>query len=105
MAVAPSGPHRVRRPFDADGRRLVPGEIVDVGGWRNAYQLVDRGYLVASPDSPLDSPLTASDAPGGGSEPVFEGSDSGVCPTCGASGSDPCISKSGRETVRHRTRG
>lgn len=46
MAIAPVGPHRIRRPFDADGVRMIPGEIVDVTEWRNAYQLVDRGYLV-----------------------------------------------------------
>lgn len=47
MSIPTVGPHRVRRPFDSDGRRLIPGEIVDVTDWRNAYQLVDRGYLVA----------------------------------------------------------
>ena len=46
MAVAPVGPHRVRRPFDADGVRMNPGDIVDVTEYRNAFQLVDRGYLV-----------------------------------------------------------
>lgn len=104
MAVAPSGPHRVRRPFDADGRRMVPGEIVDVTEWRNAFQLVDRGYLVSSPDSPLDSPETAAERSAGGSEPSIDTDESGVCPTCGASGVDSCVSKSGRETARHRTR-
>ena len=61
MSTPTVGPHRVRRPFDCDGRRLVPGEIVDVTDWRNAFQLVDRGYLVAAPDDvgvePLKKPV------------------------------------------------
>lgn len=49
MSTPTIGLHQVRRPFDCDGRRLVPGELVDVTEWRNAFQLVDRGYLVAAP--------------------------------------------------------
>lgn len=49
MASAPVGPHRVRRPFDADGVRMIPGEIVDVTGFRNGFQLIERGFLVALP--------------------------------------------------------
>jgi hypothetical protein len=37
---------RVRRAFTAGDARLPAGTIVDVTGWRNAYQLVDRGWLV-----------------------------------------------------------
>ena len=55
MATAPKGPHRVRRPFDAGGVRVAPGEIVDVTEWRNAFQLVDRGYLVALDPSELEA--------------------------------------------------
>lgn len=35
---------------------MIPGEIVDVTDWRNAYQLVDRGYLVAAPDEIVVAP-------------------------------------------------
>lgn len=59
------GIHRVIRPFDADGRRLIPGEIVDVTEWRNAYQLVDRGYLIAAPSeqvTPTPRPAPAKKA-------------------------------------------
>ena len=45
MATAPTGLYEVRRPFISDGERMVPGVIVDVTEWRNAYQLLDRGYL------------------------------------------------------------
>jgi len=64
VAVAPVGPHRVRRPFDADGVRMNPGEIVDVTEWRNAFQLVDRGYLVAIPveDQAVVEPVKATPA-------------------------------------------
>lgn len=62
MSTPTVGPHRVRRPFDADGRRMIPGEIVDVTDWRNAYQLVDRGYLVAAPDEVV-APKPAKKAP------------------------------------------
>ena len=54
MSTPTVGPHRVRRPFDCDGRRMIPGEVVDVTEWRNAYQLVERGYLVAAPDDVVD---------------------------------------------------
>lgn len=84
---------------------MVPDEIVDVTGWRNAFQLVDRGYLVAAPDSPLEQPETAAERPAGGSEPTFNSGDPDACPTCGAAGGDPCVTKSGRETSRHRVRG
>ena len=97
MAIAPAGPHRVRRPFDADGRRLIPGEIVDVTDWHNAYQLVDRGYLVAADPAevePVQLPATAS-------EIVTEGVE---CPKCGAIGDDPCVSRTGRPTARHTAR-
>lgn len=60
MSTPTVGPHRVRRPFDCDGRRLIPGEVVDVTEWRNAYQLVERGYLVAAPDvvvEPVKKPV------------------------------------------------
>ena len=50
MAVVPVGLFCVRRPFDVDGKRVAPGDIVDVTEWRNAYQLLDRGYLVACPE-------------------------------------------------------
>lgn len=56
MSIPTVGPHRVRRPFDSDGRRMIPGEIVDVTGWRNAFQLVDRGYLVPAPDAVVETP-------------------------------------------------
>ncbi len=56
MSKPTVGPHRVRRPFDCDGRRMIPGEIVDVTEYRNAFQLVDRGYLVAAPDEIVDAP-------------------------------------------------
>lgn len=56
MSSPTVGPHRVRRPFDCDGRRMIPGEIVDVTGWRNAYQLVDRGYLIPAPDAIVETP-------------------------------------------------
>lgn len=55
MAIAPKGPHRVRRRFDAGGRIVTPGEIVDVTEFRNAFQLVDRGYLVALRPEEIDS--------------------------------------------------
>lgn len=96
MAKAPTGPHRVRRPFDADGRRMSPGEIIDVTDWRNAYQLVDRGYLLAvyttrpnettTPVEKIDPPVEIA------------------CPRCGASGDDPCVTKSGKPTGRHSVR-
>ncbi len=49
MAKAPVGPYRVRRPFDANGKKMIPGEVIDVTEWRNAFQLVDRGFLEAIP--------------------------------------------------------
>ena len=52
-----NGPHKVLRPFDADGTRLVPGTIVDVTDWRNGWQLVDRGYLVAAPETAASKPV------------------------------------------------
>ncbi len=57
MSTPTVGPHRVRRPFDCDGRRMIPGEIVDVTEWRNSYQLVERGYLVAAPDDVVVEPV------------------------------------------------
>lgn len=114
MATAPVGVHRVRRPFDADGRRLVAGDLVDVTGWRNAYQLVERGFLVVCPETVLDSPVRASDPGNGvtyrdsGVSPVQVTTGgvvgSGGCPTCGAVDDQPCRSRSGRDTVRHRSR-
>ena len=62
MSSPTVGPHRVRRPFDSDGRRMIPGEIVDVTGWRNAYQLVDRGYLIPAPDEMIAAPKPAKKA-------------------------------------------
>ena len=35
---------------------MIPGEIVDVTEYRNAFQLVDRGYLVAVPDEIVETP-------------------------------------------------
>lgn len=57
MSKPTSGFYKVRRPFDAGGVRVAPGEIVDVTGWRNAWQLVDRGYLIAVPE--IDKPAPA----------------------------------------------
>ena len=62
MATAPVGQHRIRRPFDADGMRMIPGEIVDVTEWRNAYQLVERGFLVPLDPSEV-TPATVKKAP------------------------------------------
>jgi hypothetical protein len=62
VAVAPIGLHKVRRPFDADGVRMIPGSIVDVTEWRNAFQLVDRGYLVAAPDAVVEAAKPAKKA-------------------------------------------
>lgn len=50
MAQQPTGTYRVRRPFIAGDQTLTPGDVVVVDEWRNAYQLIDRGYLVAAPD-------------------------------------------------------
>lgn len=36
---------------------MIPGEIVDVTEWRNSYQLVERGYLVAAPDDVVVEPV------------------------------------------------
>ena len=66
MSIPTVGPHRVRKPFDADGRRVIPGEIIDVTEYRNAYQLVDRGYLVALSAAELEQvqvDATAKKAP------------------------------------------
>ena len=52
-----TGPHKVLRPFDADGTRLVPGTIVDVTDWRNGWQLVDRGYLSAVIEAQSSKPV------------------------------------------------
>lgn len=82
--TAPTGPHRVRRPFTAGERRLAVGETVDVTGWRNAYQLIDRGYLVAS-DEP--TPIVTD-----------------ACPRCGASGDSTCITPAGKPTSTHSGR-
>ena len=83
--TAPTGPHRVRRPFAAGDRRLAVGTVVNVTGWRNAYQLVDRGYLVAADAPETDVELSA-------------------CPKCGATGDDPCLTPSGKSTARHASR-
>ena len=42
---------------------MIPGEIVDVTGWRNAYQLVDRGFLIAAPDETVEKPRPVKKAP------------------------------------------
>lgn len=63
MTTAPIGPHRVRKAFTAGDKRLPAGEIVDVTGWRNAYQLVDRGWLVAIPASETEAPQSVKKAP------------------------------------------
>ena len=63
MTISPTGPHRVRRAFDADGARLSVGTVVDVTSWRNAYQLVDRGYLVAAPAVEVEAPRPVKKAP------------------------------------------
>lgn len=96
MATAPTGPYRVRRPFDANGQRVLPGDIVDVTDWKNGYQLVDRGYIVVIPADELISETVAVDI-------AVEDVD-GDCPKCGASGDDPCVSRTGRVTGRHATR-
>ena len=62
MTIAPTGPHRVRRPFDAGDTRLAVGAVVDVTEWRNAYQLVDRGYLVAIPVAEVEKARPAKKA-------------------------------------------
>lgn len=52
--TAPTGPYLVRRAFTAGDTRLPAGTIVDVTGWRNAFQLVDRGWLVPVPKDRLE---------------------------------------------------
>jgi hypothetical protein len=63
VTTAPTGPHRVRKAFTAAGDRLPAGTVVDVTGWRNAYQLVDRGWLVVIPASDTEAPQPAKKAP------------------------------------------
>lgn len=75
--TAPAGPHRVRRPFVAGEQRLAVGTVVDITGWRNAYQLVDRGYLVAAPDQIAET-------------------ESSACARCGAVADEPCRTPSGK---------
>lgn len=116
MAVKPVGMYKVRRPFDANGARMVPGELVDVTEWRNAYQLVDRGYLVAAPDEKVQSrkksgtAASMTEAVEADPEPVVvrvraEDAPAVVaCKRCGAVGDEPCVSNSGKPTNRHSGR-
>lgn len=35
----------VKRPFNAEGESLVPGQVVDASSWRHRNVLVSNGYL------------------------------------------------------------
>lgn len=41
----------VGKRFVAGGKRLVPGDFVDVTGWRNLKVLESGGWLLPVPDS------------------------------------------------------
>lgn len=72
MAQQPTGLYRVRRPFIADDRRMTPGDLVVVDAWRNAWQLIDRGYLVVAPDAyqtPVVEPAEPAEQPTGSPAP------------------------------------
>lgn len=37
--------YEVMRPFDADGRQLQRGDLVDVTDWKNTVRLVAQRYI------------------------------------------------------------
>ena len=108
MTIPTVGLHKVRKPFEVDGRRVPTGEIVDVTGWRNGYQLVDRGYLVAIPSGSVEADVEVpSKAPI--SPPNVLDADSAVvgssCPTCGSGGDTACVTRAGKpKPSRHSSR-
>jgi hypothetical protein len=118
MGVLVVGNYIVRRPFDFDGRRMVPGETVDVTGWRNGWQLVDRGYLVEIPrhllrskgNSVVTEPNPIKTVVNSVTEEIstitddLGVSDSPKCSKCGVEGENPCLSKTGKPTLRHSNR-
>ena len=53
--------YRVVRTFlGPESRRLMPGEVVEASGWRNAVKLMNQGRMVPTP-----APQTPSLAPEG----------------------------------------
>lgn len=99
MPIPTSGLHKVRKPFDKDGERLAGGTIVDVTDWKNAYALVDRGYLVKLTEAELAEQKPVI--------PVMKAAEPlpSECPKCGALNDEPCRSASGKVTNRHAARG
>ena len=54
--------YRVTRTFlGPDSKRLLPGEVVEAGGWRNLSKLVAQGRMV--PTAPPASPESARKEP------------------------------------------
>lgn len=96
MASPLAGKYRVGKSFEHEGNRLESGAIVEVAGWPNARKLVTYRYLV---------PLAAAPAIAGAAPQVAASTrEDAACPKCDATGDAPCVSKSGRATVRHTTR-
>jgi hypothetical protein len=57
----------VGKRFVAGGKRLVPGDIVDVSGWRNLKVLESGGWLKPLPEekpkaAPVQEPKVEADA-------------------------------------------
>lgn len=46
----------VRKVFEAEGRKLQPGEIVDSTSWRLERQLIDQRYLNPTPQAVTGTP-------------------------------------------------
>ena len=117
MGIPTVGNHVVRRPFQTDGKQMVPGEIVDVTGWRNAFQLVDRGFLMPQQskktmrrfeaslvgNAPInaDADVVTENRTVSGEEGNFHPS---PCPKCGAALGQTCVSKNGNPAPDHAGR-
>lgn len=103
MGLPTVGFYRVRKSFEVDGQRLAAGSIVDVTDWKNAYQLVDRGYLVAipakekvtlesaTPEAPISPPAVTEKV-----EPKYPT----PCPKCGSVEDEACITANGQRRSR-----
>ena len=59
---------RVIKRFDANGRTLTPGEIVESGGWKWEGLLLEHRYLL--PTSPPAQPVLKPTEPAEKKEPI-----------------------------------
>lgn len=58
----------VCRPFEAGGRRLEAGRVVDAASWRNLNQLVRQRYLRPQTTDDVDAARETTPAPKRGRE-------------------------------------